>query len=199
MSTSNAQRSVAKTRPYRLGKRADRQQETRLRIVQAAIELHSSIGPARTTVARIAERAGVQRHTYYAHFPEERDLMMACSGLSLERDPLPDPEAWLALPKGRDRLRQGLGELYGWFARNESMAACVLRDVEVHQPTREIVDLRMRPTFERVSEVLAEGLNASAKALLHVALDFSCWRALRSADQGADPAEIMSGAIAALY
>ena len=88
MSNSNAQASVAK-RPYKLGKRADRQAQTRRRIVEAAVDLHSTVGPAQTTVAQIAERAGVQRHTYYAHFPTEWDLVLACSGLALERDRCP--------------------------------------------------------------------------------------------------------------
>ena len=73
MSTSNAQPSVPK-RPYRLGKRAVKQDETRQRIVEATVELHSTVGPARTTVSQIAELAGVQRHTFYAHFPDERGL-----------------------------------------------------------------------------------------------------------------------------
>jgi AcrR family transcriptional regulator len=79
------------SRTYTLKRRAERQAETRRRIVEAAVDLHSSIGPARTTVSMIAERAGVQRHTFYAHFPDERSLFLACSGLTLERDPLPDP------------------------------------------------------------------------------------------------------------
>src|SRR3569623_196336 len=92
MSTSDAQARAAK-RPYRLHKRAEQPQDTRRRIVEAAVELHSSRGPVRTTVAQIAERAGVQRHTYYAHFPDERSLALACSGQTLERDPLPDVAA----------------------------------------------------------------------------------------------------------
>ena len=90
MSTSNAQDRVPKTRSYRLGRRADKQAETRQRIVEAAVDLHSTLGPARTSVAQIAARAGVQRHTDYAHFPDERSLFLACSGLALARDPLPD-------------------------------------------------------------------------------------------------------------
>ena len=44
--------------------------------------------PRRPPISMIAERAGVQRHTVYAHFPADRALLMACSGLHLERDPL---------------------------------------------------------------------------------------------------------------
>src|SRR6185436_18038656 len=92
------------TRTYTLKRRAEQQADTRRRIVEAAVDLHTAIGPAATTVSMVAERAGVQRHTFYAHFPDERSLLMACSGLALERDPLPDPESWLATSPGAGRL-----------------------------------------------------------------------------------------------
>jgi AcrR family transcriptional regulator len=198
MSTSDAQARAAKKRPYRLGKRADRREETRRRIVEAAVELHGSVGPARTTVAQIAERAGVQRHTYYAHFPKESDLFLACSGVSLERDPLPDPEAWRSVPEGRERLRLGLADLYGWYGRNAALTACVLRDAEHHAPTREIVGLRVAPTLARAAHVLGEGLDGRARALLGVALDFACWRALGGIRDAKAAAGIMADAICAL-
>ena len=195
MSISDAQVSAAK-RPYRLGQRALKQEQTRQRIVEAAVELHSTLGPARTTVAQIAERAGVQRHTYYAHFPDERGLFLACSGLALERDPLPGVEAWRALPPGRERLRGGLAELYAWYARNAEMAGCVLRDAEHHALTRETVELRMMPTFVAAAEALGEGMDERARALLAVAMDFACWRVLGQTLDAAVAAELMSEAVA---
>ncbi len=41
--------------------------------------------PALTTFSMIAERAGVQRHTLYAHSPDERSLNLAGSALVVER------------------------------------------------------------------------------------------------------------------
>ena len=179
MSISDAQGRVVKKRDYRLGRRAEAQEATRRRIIEAAVKLHSSIGPAQTTVSQIAELAGVQRHTYYAHFPEERELFLACSGHALGNDPLPDVEAWAAIPAGRDRLRAGLAQLYAWYARNAQMAACVLRDAERHAPTREIVELRMAPTFARAAELLVEGLPERGQALLPgvatIRCATSCW------------------------
>src|SRR3974390_1574402 len=102
------------SRTYTLKKRAEQQAETRRRIVEAAIDLHSSIGPALTTFTMVAERAGVQRHTLYAHFPDERSLNLACSGLAMERDPMPEAEPWRAIADRRERLRAGLGAIYGW-------------------------------------------------------------------------------------
>jgi len=201
MSTSTAQRRASKESPrrvYRLVKRAESQQETRRRIVEAAVELHSSLGPARTTVAQIARRAGVQRHTYYAHFPDERSLFLACSGLALDRDPLPDAASWRSLPPGRERLRRGLSELYGWYARNAEQAACVLRDAQHHGLTREMVELRMMPTFSEASRVLGEGLGARPMALLGIALDFGCWRTLAATHDAAAASDLMADAICGL-
>src|ERR1051325_6417278 len=128
------------TRTYTLKRRAEQQAETRRRIVEAAVELHGSVGPARTTFSMVAERAGVQRHTLYAHFPDERSLALACSGLHLERNPLPDPSAWRAITDRRERLRAGLGAVYDWYEHNAAMVACILRDAEYHALTREMID-----------------------------------------------------------
>ena len=80
-------------RKYEMKKRAEAQEATRRRIVEAAIELHGTLGPAHTSVSAIAERAGVQRHTYYRHFPDERSLVMACSGLYTRAQPAAGPGA----------------------------------------------------------------------------------------------------------
>ncbi len=198
MSISDAQDRVANKRSYRLGARAVKREETRRRIVEAAVDLHCSVGPARTTVAQIAERAGVQRHTYYAHFPDERELFLACSGLALERDPLPAVAEWRALPPGRERLREGLAQIYAWYRRNDGQAACVLRDAEHHALTREIVALRMAPTFEQAAAVLAEGLADRARPLLLVALQFATWRTLAPAHDPDSAAALMADALLAL-
>lgn len=166
------------TRSYTLKRRAAQQAETRRRIVEAAVDLHSSVGPALTTISMVAERAGVQRHTLYAHFPDERSLYRACSGLALERDPLPKAEAWRAIKDRRARLGVGLRAVYDWYARNADLAACVLRDAEYHAPTQKIVALRFGPPMAACHKVLGAKLNAKQRAVLHLALGFFTWRAL---------------------
>lgn len=175
-------------RRYQLKRRAVRQAETRLRIVKAAIQLHRTKGPARTTVSDVARLAGVQRHTVYRYFPDEWELGLACSGLFMEEHPLPEPSSWRALP-GRERLVVGLGELYAYYERVEDMLACVLRDAEVHPPTREVVEVRASEPMRRIREALAEGLpqRRSVQAVLDLALDFHAWRRLR--DSGLAPPE----------
>lgn len=166
------------TRTYTLRRRAEKQAETRQRIVEAAVDLHSSVGPALTTLSMVAERAGVQRHTLYAHFPDERSLFLACSGLAMERDPLPDPEPWRAIADPGERLRTGLAEVYGWYQRNAALAACVSRDAEYHELTREMVVLRQAPIMQAWHEVLGTRLNTKQRAMLDLALSFFTWRTL---------------------
>jgi AcrR family transcriptional regulator len=165
-------------RTYTLKRRAEQQAETRRRIVEAAVALHGSVGPAFTTVSMVAERAGVQRHTFYAHFPDERDLLLACSGLAFERDALPDPEPWRSIADAGERLRAGLHAVYGWYERNAELAACVLRDAEHHALTREITEVRFGPPMAAYGEVLGTKLTAKQRALLRLALSFSTWRTL---------------------
>jgi AcrR family transcriptional regulator len=167
------------TRTYTLKRRAERQALTRRRIVEAAVDLHGSIGPALTTISMVAERAGVQRHTLYAHFPDERSLFLACSGLAFEeRDPPPDAEAWRAIADPNERLRVGLRAIYDWYQRNAELAACVLRDAEYHALTREVTELRLGPPMAAYGEVLGARLNAKQRAVLRLALSFFTWRTL---------------------
>jgi AcrR family transcriptional regulator len=166
------------TRTYTLKRRAEQQAETRQRIVEAAVDLHGSVGPAATTISMIAERAGVQRHTVYAHFPDERSLFLACSGLSMERDPLPDAEPWRAIAELPERLRTGLTAVYTWYERNAQLAACVLRDIEHHALTRETVEMSMGPHMAAWHDVLGAKLNAKQRAVLRLALSFFTWRTL---------------------
>lgn len=166
------------TRSYTLKRRAQQQAETRLRIVEAAVELHGQFGPALTTLSMVAERAGVQRHTLYAHFPDERSLFMACSGLALERDPLPDASGWRAIADRRERLRTALAALYAWYGRNADLLGCVLRDAEFHSLTREISELRFGPFMAACDDVLGAKLNARQHAMLQLALSFFTWRTL---------------------
>ncbi len=166
------------TRTYTLKRRAEQQAKTRRRIVEAAVALHGSIGPGLTTISMVSERAGVQRHTYYAHFPDERSLWLACSGLVFERDPLPEAAPWRAIEDRRERLRVGLRAIYDWYERNASLAACVLRDAEFHAVTKEVNELRFGAPMAAYREVLGAKLNAKQRALLRLALSFFTWRTL---------------------
>ncbi len=140
--------------------------------------MHSTVGPALTTVSMVAERAGVQRHTFYAHFPDEWSLHLACSGLVMERDPLPSAEPWRAIKDRRERLAIGLRSLYDWYERNAQLAACVLRDADYHEVTRKVTEMRFGPYMAAYNDVLGAGLAAKQRATLRLALSFFTWRTL---------------------
>ena len=144
-----------RTRAYIQTRRADQQADTRRRIVEATVDLHSEIGPALTTISMVAERAGVH-HTVYAHFPNERSLHLACSGLAMERSPLPDAALWEQIADRSERLRVGLTALYGWYERNAELAACVMRDAAIHPLTKEIIALRMGRTCSAIARCWAK-------------------------------------------
>src|SRR5262249_20410852 len=115
-------------RRYRKRRRARQEDETRRRITEAAVDLHGTVGPARTTVSAVAERAGVQRATVYRHFPDEESLFGACSAHWLAANPLPDLATWSSIADPDERLRVALGELYAWFDRGEYMLEKTTRD-----------------------------------------------------------------------
>jgi AcrR family transcriptional regulator len=177
-SKAHGHNQTSMTRTYTLKKRALSQADTRRRIAEATLELHSTVGPANTTLSMVAQRAGVQRHTLYAHFPDEMSLFMACSGLLEDRDPPPAAEPWRGIEDRDERLRTGLAAVYAWYERNASLLACVLRDAEVHAPTRQIAEVRFAPYIAAYHEVLGAKLSARQRPMLHLALSFFTWRAL---------------------
>lgn len=139
--------------------------------------LHREVGPARTTFSAIADRAGVQRHTLYGHFPTELDVLRACRDHFIVTHPFPDPAGWRDLQAGRERLRAGLGALYGYYAANREMVGNVLRDSDLLPVGR-----GFREAMARTADSLADGWPAArgraVRAALALATDFFAWRSL---------------------
>lgn len=165
-------------RTYTKGKRAEKEAETRQRIVEAALQLHGEIGPTNTTISLIAERARVQRHTVYAHLPDDRAVFIACSGLFDERAPVPSPDEWAGIEDPAARLTVALRALYAWYASNDAVITHVLRDAEQNAVLREISDLRFGVPFGAIFASLAGGLVEKEQAALALALTFYTWRTL---------------------
>ena len=189
----SAKSANAPKRQYRKRQRAAQEDETRRRITEAAVHLHGSLGPARTTVSAVAERAGVQRATVYRHFPDEHSLFDACSSHWAAEHPLPDLEAWEAIADPEERLRTALGELYAWFARGEPMLEKTTRDAAV-VPAMQPAVASMGRWFAAAAETLMRGRSqrGGRRRLLRGsvghALSFATWRSLVR-DQGLSQAE----------
>ena len=174
---------MATPRTYELKRRAERQEETRRRIVEAAVELHATLGPARVTVTAIAESAGVTRPTVYAHFPDERSLFEACSGHVRATVPPPDPSAWRSIPEPGERLESALRDLYGYYERLEPLLENVQRDAAVMPIVAEMNAYRVR-YLEDVRDLLLEawtargGATARLRRAIGHALEFRTWQSL---------------------
>jgi AcrR family transcriptional regulator len=164
-------------------RRAEQEAETRLRITESAVDLHGTLGPARTPVSAIAERAGVRRSTVYRHFPDEEALFGACSAHWIASNPPPDITAWNGVRDPDERLELALSELYAYYRRTEGMLDKLLRDA----PAMPAVD-RLMGGFRLLLRAAAEtlmrgrGLRGNARrrtgAAIGHALAFSTWQQL---------------------
>jgi AcrR family transcriptional regulator len=166
-------------RKYELKERARRQAETRERIVEAAVGLHTSVGPARTTISAIAERAGVERHTVYAHFPDERTLFRACSAHWRAQHPIPEFALLARIEDPERRLRGALSEMYGWYERVEPHLALFVRDAPLVAAGAETLG-ETTAKISAFADALARGRprRKSVRAAVGHALEFETWRSL---------------------
>ncbi len=171
------------SREYRKRARAQQEEETRQRITEAAVELHGSVGPARTTISSVAERAGVQRATVYRHFPDEQALIGACSAHWEAQHPAPDTSGWGSIADPDERLRTALGDLYAWYGSDEQMFVNIFRDAELVPAVQEPVGA-MAQQFEQDVAAMVRGRPERGRkrkrvqaAVTHAA-SFATWRAL---------------------
>jgi AcrR family transcriptional regulator len=189
-------------RKYRLKKRADTMADTRQRIAAAAVELHGTVGPARTTLSAVAERAGVQRQTLYRHFPTEADLFGACSAHFFTEHPLPDIEPWRNVSDPRLRLQQALDDLYGYYESTAQMFSNVLRDAELIEDLRPTL-APMQEYLDEVTQILTTGWAARGRrrvllaAAMRHAIDFQAWKSLTQDSRitRAEAIELVSGLV----
>jgi AcrR family transcriptional regulator len=194
------------TRRYELKERARRQAETRQRIVDATVDLHREVGPARTTIAEVARRAGVGRVTVYNHFPDDAALLGACSAQWVASAPPPDPAAWAAIEDPATRLRTALTELYDWYRREAPMLGHVRRDAGLVPALAGVLERSGVQEHERaMRDVLLAGRGvrgarrARAAAAIGLALSFATWQQLTGAEGLEDAAavELMARAVEA--
>jgi AcrR family transcriptional regulator len=180
-------------RKYEKKRRAELEEETRRRITETAAELHSTVGPSRTSISAIAERAGVRRSTIYRHFPDERSLFAACSAHWADANPLPELAGWEAVADPDERLRTALGELYAFYRRTDRMMENLHRD-EVTMPTVRHHFVSFREYLAAGRETLLRGRHVRGRARDRVraaighALAYPTWRSLTH-EQGLDDAQ----------
>lgn len=191
-------------RKYEKKRRAEAEAQTRLRITESAVELHGTVGPARTTMSAVAEHAGVRRSTLYRHFPDEEALFGACSVHWATENPPPDITRWEGIGDPAERLATALGEMYAYYRGAGGMIDKLLRD----ENTVPVVAEKFAPYHQFLAiaaEILMRGrrLRGNAakrtRAAIGHALAFRTWQDLTEA-QGLDDeqaADVMSRLVAA--
>jgi AcrR family transcriptional regulator len=170
-------------RKYVLNRRAERQHETRRKIVEAAVELHTTVGPAHTTDLAIAERAGVTRRTFYRHFPDEVSLFKACTGHTMETLPPPDSTPWRRIGDPAERFAVALRELYAFYRVAGAGLVVIMRDAPLLR-----AELRPAPSradlLRAMTGVLLEGWGVRGRqrevlrAVIAHATTVSTWQSL---------------------
>jgi AcrR family transcriptional regulator len=193
-----------KTRSYRMQRRAESQEQTRLRITESAVELHGTVGPSRTSISAVAALAGVRRSTLYRHFPDEAALFDACTAHWSAANPPPDLGAWAGIDDPDERLSVALGELYAFYRRTDSMLENLFRD-ELTVPLVRERFVAFRNYFAAARDALMAGrkLRGGARrrtqAALGHAIAFSTWKSLVK-EQGltdADAVLLVAGFVSA--
>ena len=175
-------------RHYTMRRRAEHEAETRRRITESAVELHEELGPARTSISAIADRAGVRRSTVYRHFPDEEALFAACSAHWRAANPPPDPALWSSIADMHERTQTAIRSLYEFYDATEAMYTSLLRD----EPLVPAVEKRLRDFYRYLRSIqddLATGRGVRGRRARHTrsaighALAFPTWRQL-TRDEG---------------
>jgi AcrR family transcriptional regulator len=190
-------------RRYELKERARRQAETRQRIVDATEALHREVGPARTTVAEVARRAGVGRVTVYQHFPDDLALIGACSSQFIQRHPPPHPAAWAAIHEPDERLRAALRETYAYYRANAAMLGNVRRDAALVPALAEVLANSGMAEYERATRdalLAGRGVRGARRrrvdAAIGLALAFETWERLTGDGlSDAEAADLMAAVV----
>lgn len=170
-----------KKRNYVQKRRAESQEATRQRIIDAAVALHESVGPRNTSISAIAEHAGVQRLTVYRHFPNETEIFRACTSHWLAQHPPPDPAGW-SDAEGIDRVRTALAAFYRYYRGTEAMWTASHRDEAEVEALRGPMQA-FRAGLAAIARDLAEPLSisggrADVAATIGHALAFTTWQSL---------------------
>jgi AcrR family transcriptional regulator len=173
-------------RKYHLRKRAEVQDATRERIVEATAALHYEQGVAATSYIQIAERAGVGPATVYRHFPTLGSLVNACGALVAEvtQPPAPEnaPAVFAGLTKRRQRLERLIAELDAYYGRASVWLGIAARDRD-RVPE---LDGFLRQVDAGVEALVREAIGAGSSEavirLMTALADVSVWRSLKRLD-----------------
>lgn len=162
--------------------RRERQDQTRMQIVEALVALHEEIGPKNTTVAAVAARAGVQRLTVYRHFENEGAMLQACSSHWSAQNPPPQQKTWKHIRGTEPRVRAALLAIAKYYSKNHKMLFKVYRDASEVKPLAAIMN-GFDSYFSSIADDLASHImkgqkNDTLKGVARHLVRFSTWQSL---------------------
>jgi AcrR family transcriptional regulator len=139
-------------RTYQSRRRAESAAQTRNAIVEAAVKLH---GLGITTLAAVAEEAGVSLPTVNKYFPTREDLFGACTHHIGQLLDVRMPDAFEAIEPPGKRLRAMVTHLFGLheFTFGQSWTGYTL------EAESEIFKTTMRG-YEAMGDALADAITA---------------------------------------
>ena len=180
-------------RTYKLRERARAQDETRQRIVEAAVSLHEELGPRATSISAIAAKAGVQRLTVYRHFPDEAAIFEACTTHWMQLNPAPESSIWMGEAEPFARARGAIQAFAGYYRRTRGMWSVAYRDAPAVEALAEPMQ-RYGEHIDAAARDLAAAFRAEGAAAgrifetARMILQFTTWDAL--AADGLDDEQI---------
>jgi AcrR family transcriptional regulator len=167
-------------RKYSMGKRRAAVEETRQRILEATLALHSEKGIFGTSWQDIARRADVSVGTVYKHFPSLDELVPACGELmyAITRPPsLEDtPEIFAGAGSLEERLERLISELFDFYERG---APYIETDFQERQlPMVQEWETHMRATIAELAREALQPVGPDERTVQAVSalLDFSTFK-----------------------
>jgi AcrR family transcriptional regulator len=155
--------------------------QTRQRITEAAVRLHTSVGPSETSMSAVAEEAGVTRLTLYRHFPSKEELFQACMGHWRSLHPPPDPDRWRAISPFDARVSIAIGQTYRWYDENGDDLYPIYRDAAFTPASSQRA---RQQTNEGITDALLAGLDLKPadrrwlRAAIGHVIGYWTWRSL---------------------
>lgn len=159
-------------RAYRLGRRAERAEGTRRRIVAATRALHIEQGAADTTVKQIARRADVGVGTVYYHFPSYDDVIRACGQLTFAMVRPPTDAIFAGCRSSRARIERLTQELFACYERFPDLEStrCDRKKLPVLDQELAKFDHHLAALVRQAVAPAGERIQRMARALTDVAV-----------------------------
>lgn len=169
-------------RKYTMGARAAAVEETRTRIVGAAMALHAEQGVLATSWEEIAASAGVAATTVYRHFPGLDELVPACARTVFDLITPPTLEQasvqFAAMDSAVDRFEHLARESAHCYRRGEGWLHAAYRERDFSPALRSALEVIEGTLRVLVEAAAGRRLAAEDADVLFVLCNFPLWKQL---------------------